>query len=63
MDIKYSPRDDSVFASASLDKSIRLWNTKSDKSNIVLKGHNKGVNCIDFYKGDRPLLISGGDDY
>ena len=63
MDLKFSPKDNNVFASASLDKSIRLWNLMSDKSNITLKGHSKGVNCIDFYKGDWPLLISGGDDF
>ena len=28
-----------------------------------MKGHKSGVNCICFYSGDRPLLLSGGDDY
>ena len=28
-----------------------------------MKGHEQGVNCVSFYTGDRPLLISGGDDH
>lgn len=29
----------------------------------MLQGHEKGVNCIDYYEGgDRPYLISGADD-
>ena len=63
MDIKFNPHDNETFASASLDGTIKLWHMKSSNSNGTLKGHKSGVNCIDFYKGDRPLLISGGDDY
>jgi len=63
MDIKFNPHETGIFASASLDSTIKLWHIKSTNSNGTLKGHKSGVNCIDFYKGDRPLLISGGDDY
>lgn len=63
MDIKLNPHDNSIFASASLDSTIKLWHVKSASSNTTLKGHKSGVNCIDFYKGDRPLLLSGGDDF
>ena len=31
--------------------------------NFTLEGHEKGVNCVDYYSGgDRPYLISGADD-
>lgn len=32
-------------------------------SNFTLEGHEKGVNCVDYYHGgDKPYLISGADD-
>lgn len=28
-----------------------------------MQGHEKGVNCVDYYYGgDKPYLISGADD-
>ena len=31
--------------------------------NFTLEGHDKGVNCVDYFAGgDRPYLISGADD-
>lgn len=31
--------------------------------NFTLEGHEKGINCLDYYPGtDRPWLFSGGDD-
>ncbi len=63
MDIKWNPKEEGVFASASLDWSIKLWNVKSKSSNGTLKGHSNGVNCLSFYQGDRALLLSGGDDF
>eukprot|EP00061_Rhincodon_typus_P018347 g47487.t1 len=49
MQIVINPKDNNQFASASLDRTI--------------KGHEKGVNCIDYYSGgDKPYLISGADD-
>ena len=63
MDVKIHPRDEGVFASASLDGTIKLWNVAGSSSNGTLKGHKSGVNCLEFSKGDRSLLISGGDDF
>ncbi|MCA6493463.1 MAG: hypothetical protein IM572_12400, partial [Chitinophagaceae bacterium] len=63
MDIKFHPRDEGVFASASLDGTLKLWNVASSTSNGTLKGHKSGINCLEFSKGDRSLLVSGGDDY
>ncbi len=28
----------------------------------TLKGHTNGVNCVGYYRGDKPYIISGGDD-
>ena len=35
----------------------------SNTPNFTLEGHEKGVNCVDYYHaGDKPYLISGADD-
>lgn len=70
MQLCFNPKDDQVFASASLDKLVKvmivwykIWNLSSKKKALFsLSGHESGVNCVDFYKGDKPYLISGGDD-
>lgn len=36
----------------------------SSTPNFTLEGHEKGVNCVDYYHGgDKPYLISGADDH
>ena len=40
----------------------QIWNLNNIKANYTLQGHEGGVNCVDFYRGDRPYIISGGDD-
>lgn len=40
-----------------------MWQLGSSVSNFTLEGHEKGVNCVDYYHGgDKPYLISGADD-
>jgi coatomer subunit beta' len=30
---------------------------------FTLEGHDKGVNCIDYFPGgDKPFIVSGSDD-
>ena len=66
MMIKINPRDTNTFASASLDKSIKVWGLTAGTAHFSLDGagaHEKGVNCIDYYPGgDKPYLLSGADD-
>jgi coatomer subunit beta' len=33
-----------------------------NKALFTLSGHTNGVNCVDYFKGDKPYIISGGDD-
>ncbi|XP_053396949.1 uncharacterized protein LOC128556312 [Mercenaria mercenaria] len=47
-------------ASGSLDKTIRVWNLKTGKCQHVLKGHVKGVWCLNFFTHN--LLVSGSYD-
>ncbi len=63
MQMVLHPRDVNTLASASLDKSIKVWNIQSgNKALYSLLGHQNGINCLDYYKGDKPYIISGGDD-
>merc|ERR1711871_948100 len=63
---KINPRDTNTFASASLDRSIKVWGLTSAVPHFSLEGagaHERGVNCIDYYPGgDKPYLLSGADD-
>nr|CAG4643737.1 EOG090X01FO [Lepidurus arcticus] len=63
MQIVINPKDNNTFASASLDRTIKVWQLGSTHPNFTLEGHEKGVNCVDYYHGgDKPYLISGADD-
>ncbi len=46
-----SLQDTNTFASASLDRSIKVWSLGSPTPNQTLEGHEKGVNCVDYYSG------------
>lgn len=64
MSIAFNPKDPNTFASASLDKLIKVWSLGSGTANFTLEGHEKGVNWVDYYHGaDRPYLVSGADDF
>lgn len=63
MQIVFNPKDNNIFASASLDRRLKVWQLGSSRANFTLKGHQRGVNCVDYYPGsDKPYLISGADD-
>jgi len=63
MMVKFNPKDTNTFASASLDRSIKVWGLGSPLPHYTLEGHERGVNCIDYYpSGDKPYILSGADD-
>lgn len=63
MQIAINPKDNNTFASASLDRTLKVWQLGASTANFTLEGHEKGVNCVDYYHGgDKPYLISGADD-
>ena len=63
MQVIFNPKDTNTFASASLDRTIKVWSLGSPVPNFTLEGHERGVNAIDYYTGgDRPYLVSGADD-
>eukprot|EP01004_Peranema_trichophorum_P003013 NODE_202_length_3244_cov_63.779558_g175_i0.p1 GENE.NODE_202_length_3244_cov_63.779558_g175_i0~~NODE_202_length_3244_cov_63.779558_g175_i0.p1 ORF type:complete len:1006 (+),score=232.17 NODE_202_length_3244_cov_63.779558_g175_i0:275-3019(+) len=63
MGVVFNPKDPNTFATASLDKFVKVWNLTSTVPNFTLEGHDKGVNCVEYYRGgDKPYIISGSDD-
>lgn len=63
MQVAFNPKDNNTFASASLDRTVKVWQLGSSTPNFTLEGHEKGVNCVDYcHSGDKPYLISGADD-
>lgn len=59
-DVKFSP-DARLIASASFDKSIRLWSGVDGKFLAVLRGHVNAVYQLAF-SADSRLLVSGSKD-
>jgi coatomer subunit beta' len=63
MQIAINPKDNNTFVSASLDRTLKVWQLGASTANFTLEGHEKGVNCVDYYHGgDKPYIISGADD-
>jgi coatomer subunit beta' len=61
MQVKINPHDTSTLASASLDRTIKVWKLGQADPLYTLEGHDYGVNCLDFCP--KPgLLVSGSDD-
>lgn len=65
MGLCINPKDLNSFASASLDKTIKVWGISTPgKPLYSLLGHELGVNCVDYCaSGDKPYLVSGSDDF
>eukprot|EP01135_Chromosphaera_perkinsii_P010787 Nk52_evm4s2226 gene=Nk52_evmTU4s2226 len=63
MTVKFNPKDTNTFASACMDRTVKVWQLGSPVANFTLQGHEKGVNYVDYFQGgDKPHLISSGDD-
>lgn len=63
MQVVFNPKDPNTFATASLDRTVKVWGLNSPNPYFTLEGHEKGVNCVEYVsEGDKPYLISGADD-
>jgi ribosome assembly protein RRB1 len=62
-DIQWSPTEATVFASCSVDKTIRIWDTReTSKAMLAVTAHDTDVNVISWNKLTAYMLASGGDD-
>ncbi|KAL7671081.1 hypothetical protein ACOME3_005994 [Neoechinorhynchus agilis] len=63
MQIAINPKDTNTFASACLDRTVKVWQLNSNHPNFTLEGHERGVNCVAYcHARDKPYLASGADD-
>ena len=55
MQVTFNPKDSNTFASASLDRTVKVWSIGQPTPNFTLEGHEKGVNAVDYFTGgERP---------
>lgn len=63
MGLSINPKDTNVFASACLDRTIKIWSIDNATAKQTIEAHEKGVNHIDYYPhSDKPYLLSTSDD-
>ncbi|KAJ8083114.1 Coatomer subunit beta' [Marasmius tenuissimus] len=63
MNLSFNPKDSNTFASACLDRTVKMWSLGSPNANFTMDAHEKGVNYVEFYTGaDKPYVVTCGDD-
>lgn len=55
MQVTFNPKDTNTFASASLDRTVKVWSIGQPTPNFTLEGHEKGVNAVDYFTGGKTL--------
>lgn len=63
-DLQWSPVENSVFASCSVDQTIKIWDTrvKNRKFSLSLHAHTSDINVISWNRNVSYLIASGADD-
>lgn len=65
-DLQWSPTERNVLASCSVDKSIKIWDTRvgsQTSSMLSVSGtHTADINVISWNRKESQFLLSGGDD-
>lgn len=73
MMMQWNPKDPHVFASVSLDRTVRIWGLQPNICSLVnhtvnapkysLTGHEGGVNCLAYSPSiEKPYIATGSDD-
>ncbi|KAJ3007815.1 ribosome biosynthesis protein rrb1 [Thoreauomyces humboldtii] len=61
-DLQWCPSRDNVFASASCDQTIRIWDARvKGQSQLSVHAHDSDVNVISWHKTKEHLFASGSD--
>ena len=58
--VVFNPKDTNTFASASLDRTVKVWSIGQPTPNFTLEGHEKGVNAVDYFQGASLSLLLRG---
>mmetsp|Transcript_3321 Transcript_3321/g.5582 ORF Transcript_3321/g.5582 Transcript_3321/m.5582 type:complete len:490 (-) Transcript_3321:75-1544(-) len=62
-DLQWSPVEETVFASCSVDKTIKIWDTRQkSKPGLSYVAHDTDVNVISWNTLTSCMIGSGGDD-
>ena len=64
-DLQWSPSEQTVFASCSADRTVRIWDSRvRNKKSVVTipDAHDEDVNVINWNRKTEYLLASGGDE-
>ncbi len=61
LSLAFSPRNGNLLVSASLDRTIKVWNVANGRCVNTLTEHKGAVNCVEFSSNGK-MLVSGSAD-
>jgi histone-binding protein RBBP4 len=63
-DCCFSPVDDNIIMSVSLDRSLLIWDARTEREPVsrVNNAHGDDINCCSWSHADSNMLLTGGSD-